>query len=113
MTTESDLEFNRGNTTAVRWRLKTRDQKGNLVPLDLSGSIMRLIIKWRDTESLQKRSDDGTLLVDLPTAEITWQPTMQEANSLPTGRVATYKLDRIITGGEVKTCVRGYVNVDG
>ncbi len=112
MPAEYDLELERGDNTPVVIRLKTKNSEGTLVPVNLSGSEMVLMIWWRGGSIMKTTADNGMTL-NGPAGETTWVPTVDETLNLPKGKIADWEFERRVPGGEQRTYIRGKVTASG
>ena len=77
------------------------------VPFDPTGSVFELVVTPHRGVPFTRRSDDGDLVVDGLNRRITWPVASADSAILPLGKLTTYTLRRIVTGGETRYYASG------
>jgi hypothetical protein len=86
----------RGTTRPIGWRFK--DAAGAL--FDITGSTFLLSISARGAVIITKTSGEAGFVMDVPASTVTWTPTVDESRLIPEGAIASYELERRISGGQ-------------
>jgi hypothetical protein len=109
-----DFVLWRGNNAPPRlWEMA--DDEG---AFPLLGSVFVLTVAVRGVPLFEKRSDvpGSGLVVDVAGSTVTWTPSAAESRQIPTGRLATYELERRIGAGadeEQETWIVGAITGRG
>ncbi|MCX5516247.1 hypothetical protein C3941_19850 [Kaistia algarum] len=99
--TRADLTIWRGNDApALVW---------NFPSLDFTGSAFALAVTIYRELVLSLTSDAGDLVIDTEAKTVSWTPTIEQSRSIPLGKLSRYELSRLVTDGETRTYVYGWL----